>query len=125
MSNILLDANGDLDLTSGFQIVSGSNAVAQRLRNAFEFFLGEWFLDTREGIPYLQVIFKKGTELGIVSQIFRAVILRDPEIVTVIDFNMDFNRITRKLIVTFVGRLIDGGTVSLDPLVIDLSKLVK
>lgn len=34
--------------------------VAQRLTVAFNFFRGEWFLDTREGLPYYEEIIKKG-----------------------------------------------------------------
>lgn len=128
VSNLLLNTSGDLDLSNGLRLVTGSQAVAQRLGNAFRFFLGEWFLDTRLGVPYYELILRKGTDLRIVSQIFRDIITRDPEVDSVIDFRMSFDPIERVLTVQFEARLISGDTIGrgiadIPPLLIDLTEL--
>ena len=52
--DLQLDTTGDLDVSTGdLLLISGTDQTAQRLRIKLQFFLGEWFLDQRVGIPYL------------------------------------------------------------------------
>lgn len=128
MSNLLMDVSGDLDLSNGnLQIVSGRDACAQRLRNAFEFFLGEWFLDLRQGLPYFQVIFEMGTSAATIKSIFVDVILRDKEVSTVTGFDFVADKVKRSAQIFFLATMISGELLdyTVEPLIIDLSKVVR
>ncbi len=48
-------------------------------------FLGEWFLDTRQGLPYFQQIAVKNPSIRALQQLFSKVVLSVPPIVS-IDF---------------------------------------
>jgi hypothetical protein len=69
-----------LNLTTGDllippKIIRGAEAVAQRVRVRFRWFLGEWFLDERLGVPYYSDILVKNPDPILISFIFRRVLL--------------------------------------------------
>ena len=101
---------GDWDVTSGrLRLERGvTNVAATKLRNRFKFSLGEWYRDVRQGIPYREVIFRKGTSIGVVKRIFTEVIMsvqptieRVDRIVAALDAN-------RQLQVYFEARSNEG-----------------
>jgi hypothetical protein len=51
--DLALDSAGDLDLAGGGHLVEGQAAIAQRLTIRLRTFLGEYFLDTTRGLPWL------------------------------------------------------------------------
>ena len=110
MANLLLTIDGDLDFSSGgLQIVTGTEEIAQKLFVRLQFFLGEWFLDRRQGIPYFTKILIKSPDLVVIQGIFREAILTTPgveSLVGVIETELDF--ITRKLTVKFSALLTSG-----------------
>lgn len=102
MSDIKLTTAGDIDLTTGDLILlEGPDAIGQHLRIRFSFFLGEWYLDTRIGIPYFQTILKKGARLNVVRAIFQKVILDTPGVEGLRYLDLDYEGTTRALTVTF------------------------
>jgi hypothetical protein len=113
MSCFLQTTSSDLDLSSGnLQIVSSLGLiVAQKLTNRFQFFLGEWFVDTRQGVPYFQQVFVKNPNLAAIGQMFRQVIMQTPGVAAVITANLDFISQTRSLTATFVVQCDDGSTL--------------
>lgn len=55
--DLKLDSTGDLDMTNGeLSLVSGAYAMAQQIRIRLRMLLGEWHLDQRQGMPWLQLI---------------------------------------------------------------------
>lgn len=67
--DLVLDGT-DLRLTEDDEI------LIQRLKIRLQFLLGEWFLDTTQGIPYTQTIFENGANnLDVLYFIFRTEIL--------------------------------------------------
>lgn len=63
---------GDLAVFAGrLLLLSGADAVAQRLRGRLGLWRGEWVLDRSVGVPYL------GRVLGNVSEAAAAAILRE------------------------------------------------
>lgn len=90
--------------------------AAIKLRNRFFFFLGEWFLDTREGVPYFQIVLVKNPNLEVIKRLFTSLILSvSPVIVTVSKMDVYLLGPTRELVVEFEafgadGRRLEGGT---------------
>ena len=53
--DLALDSvTGDLDLTNGCRLIRGSERIIQELKIRFRTFLGEYFLDTRKGLPWIR-----------------------------------------------------------------------
>jgi hypothetical protein len=88
-------------------LVRGAAAVAQHIRQRLSFFLGEWFLDIRQGVPWFQVILNRADE-ATATAILRNVVGGTPGVLEVITFTAKLDRSTRRLSVSFVARTIDG-----------------
>lgn len=109
MADLKLDANGDLDLTDGnVTLVTGDDAIAQQITIRLRLILGEWFLDTRVGIPYFGDIFVKNPDLTRVRSIFRQTILGTPGIAAFEEFSLSVDNPTRTLSVEFRAKKTDG-----------------
>ena len=61
-------------------------SVAQLLKIKLFTFLGEWFLDTDNGVPYYQKIFGKVRSKEAIDAIFRAKIVEEPDVVEITEF---------------------------------------
>jgi hypothetical protein len=112
----LLYAELALDPTTGdlaipARIIRGAEAIAQRLRVRFRFFLGEWFLDRRLGVPYFRDVLKKNPDEILIASILRTVLLSTPGIARVDTLEARLDRPTRTLSVNFVALLEDGSTI--------------
>lgn len=116
MANLLLTLAGDLDFSSGgLQIVEGTDEIAQKLFTRLQFFLGEWFLDRRQGIPYYEKILIKNPDLIIIQSIFREAILETPGVTSLLDvIQTDLESATRKLSVRFAAQLDSGAVLNFD-----------
>jgi hypothetical protein len=110
-----VDATGDLDITSGnlVPITDVPTETAQKLGSLFKFFLGEWFADTRLGIPYFQYVFIRNPDLGIVRQILLEVINKAPGVTAVVSGDVQYISNQRSATATFQvkagGALLTGG----------------
>jgi hypothetical protein len=115
MSDFKLDpVTGDLDLSTGdLQFVTGADAVAQHLLVRLRFYLGEWFLDTRVGIPYYSQILVKNPNLAAIRTTYRQAILSTPGVETLERMDLEFDAATRELALDFSARLA-GETVARD-----------
>lgn len=95
----------DLDLsTNDAEIIDGVDAIAQNLRIRYRFFLGEWFLDVRQGIPYYERILIKNPEFADVNAILREVALTTPGVAEVDRFDSEFDGASRELRVDLWAR---------------------
>lgn len=104
MTDIRLDPTntGDIDLsTNQLELVTGTDAIAQHLLIRLRFFVGEYFLDTRQGIPYFEQILIKNPSLIVVRAIFREAILETPGVVALTQFSLFPNSATRNLRLVF------------------------
>jgi hypothetical protein len=100
------------DGTKTLVLVSGADAIVQRLRIRFGFWLREWFLDQRQGVPYVERVFVKSPALPLIETLFRRVILPCPGLVRVEDFRMSFDAPRRVLSVdSFRAVLADARTL--------------
>src|ERR1700682_74296 len=116
MSAFLTTPQGDLDISSGnFKLVTDvPTCAAQELNSKFKFFLGECFADKRLGVPYFQFVLVKNPNLGIVRQVFMAVIKSVTEITGVVSADITYVSTLRNATAKFVvstkgGVLLSGG----------------
>jgi hypothetical protein len=110
VSAFLQTTASDFDLSSGnLQVVSSVALItAQKLTNRFQFFLGEWFVDTRQGVPYFQQVFLKNPNLSAIGQMFRRILLQTPGVASVVSADLSLISQTRTLTATFTVMCTDG-----------------
>lgn len=81
-----------LDPTTGDMIfpptiAKGDDAIIQSVYAVLRFFEGEWFLDTRQGIPFIRRIFVKNPSFPTINAIFRQGLLTIPQVAQVVSFS--------------------------------------
>jgi hypothetical protein len=100
--------------------VTGTMAeyVRVKLAQRFRWFAGEWFRDTRKGVPYFQQILGRTgsvANLNTVRAIFRQVLLSVPEIASIDAFDVEFLKGTRRVTFDFRVSLVDETTLVVQP----------
>lgn len=121
MSDLLLDATGDLDLsTNDLQIVDGIQAIRQELQIRYRFFLGEWFLHPEEGTPYQLHVLKKNPNEAKVRQVFADVALTTPGVEEIRALTTSIDNATRTLTVNLELGVTVNGTLVYDSFVIEV-----
>jgi len=97
--------------TGDIQLLDGPRRIAQQIKVTLLAFLGEWFLDTSFGVPYLEEVMIKNPRSSTLQAIFRAKITDVPGVTGRIRrLEFDFNRATRDLRVTFDAETVEGLT---------------
>lgn len=76
---------GDLYISTRGQFVlaTGGDAVRQHVRSRLRFFLGDWFLDERQGFPYYRDVFRKNPNRQAVISALRRTVRETPGIAEV------------------------------------------
>lgn len=116
MRSLALDPiTGDLALSGAggaarLTLVSGADAVAQRIRGRVRLWLGEWFLDTSVGVPYLTMLGRKGGE-RYVEATLRRVIASSPGVAALESFTLTFDAPSRSASIAFRARATDGAVI--------------
>jgi hypothetical protein len=112
-----MTAAGDLDLTSGNLRLETdpAEALAIKLRARYRLFQGEYFLDTRIGVPYFQFILVHNPNLPVVKSILSKVITQTPGVKSLDTFDLTYDRGARTAAFTFrattdTGAVISGGS---------------
>jgi hypothetical protein len=107
--DLKLDTNGDIAIENDdLVLIDGVDAIAQDVEIRLTFFLGEWFLDTRLGVPWFQKILGQKPRLGAVKSLLRKAIMTTPGLLGISDFIANYDGVTRKLSVSFTGRAQSG-----------------
>jgi hypothetical protein len=113
--NLKLDKSGDLLFERGnIALVTGAAEIAQKLKVRYRFFLGEWYLDTRLGVPWIQTIFATGTPDELVRSKLMEVAVKCPGVASVEEFTYTRDRTRRQLVVTFQARSMTGERIRFD-----------
>jgi hypothetical protein len=98
MTDLKLDANEDLAIEENdLVLIDGLDAIAQDMQTRLQIFQGEWFLDTRIGVPWFQKILGTKGRLLLVKSVIRKSILTTPGVINILDLNFDFEGSTRLL----------------------------
>lgn len=106
---LLLDSNHDLVVTNGVRLTTDlATYVKQKILQRIRFFLGEWFLDQRQGVPLFEKVFVENPDMSFLSSLFRRIILGTRGVGGLVSLDLDFNRKTRKLTVSFHAKLAES-----------------
>ena len=113
--SILLDialsaASHDLLLspTNDLILIGNAERVAQQIKISLKTFLGEWFLDIGDGVPYFEEILVKNPNTMIIREIIRDRILTVPGVNTVITLDVEIDRSARMLQITHETQTTEG-----------------
>lgn len=99
----------DLDITNGdLSFVSGLDAIAQDIAMALQTWLGESVYDRNAGVPWLQVIFKRGTRPDAARFILENIIRGIDGVQDVLEINASLASATRVLTVAARVRALDA-----------------
>src|SRR4051812_35959267 len=82
-------------------MIDSADRVAQQIKINLLAFLGEWFLDTTFGVPYLESILVKNPRMPAIETILRKHIKSVPNDIKVDSLSLDWDRRTRNLYVNF------------------------
>lgn len=112
MSDILLGDDHRIKLEN-FDLVltSGSQAIAQRVKQRLLLFLGEWFLDETEGVPYLQRVLTKGENQDAIRQLFIREVAETEGIEEIEQLDFTVNNESRIGSVSFIATTTTGDTI--------------
>lgn len=106
---------GDLALKNGSPYyIEGPAYTRQKLSIRFRFFLGEWFLNQLEGVPYYSDVFVHDPDLDVISSLFKRVITGCPGVLALKRFKMTLDPVTRRAAFDFLA-VVDGGIVVVAP----------
>lgn len=103
MTTFLQTTSGDLSVSNGklSLVTDPATAGAQKLRNQFKLFLGEWFLDSRIGVPYYAAAIGVKPNIAILEQLFGNVIRKTRGVKALNNLTITFDRAHRALSVAF------------------------
>lgn len=104
---------GDLALVNGtLAIISDAAYARQRVEVSLDFLLGEWFLDTRQGVPYFRDVLVRRPNDETVRSVLRRTILNTPGMVSVTTLTTEYDTAARKLTVFFEATYQTGETIA-------------
>nr|DAR09328.1 MAG TPA: baseplate wedge protein [Caudoviricetes sp.] len=93
---------GDLIVRNGdLMIVNNGERVAQQVLITLREWLGEWFLKTSDGVPYLEYILVKNPNEAHVRQVLSEAIQSVEGVKGVTELEFAFNRILRTLTLSY------------------------
>jgi len=114
MADLKLSASRDLDLSTGdLQLVTGLDGIQQEIGIAFRLFQGEWFADTRVGIPYFsKILGARPLSQNVVRGVYRRAALLVPGVETVDEIDVELNGETRAMSISLEATATNGEPVT-------------
>lgn len=103
MYDIALSATDhDFIVTDGdIMLIDNAERVAQQIKIQLKWILGEWFLDTTGGMPYLESILVKNPNIALIRNIFRRKILEVDDVTAVASLELVIDKRQRILTVSY------------------------
>ena len=118
MVQIRQDIDGDILFENNkFSLTEhlSDEEIVQSLKQNLKTFLGEWFLDLSIGLPYIQIIFVKGTPPEVIDAALKNAIIKTEGIETLNNFqDLDLNSGTRALSAKFDVTTINGNSIPIE-----------
>jgi len=105
---------GDLAIDEGDLVsVTDMEATRQRLWITLRTFLGEWYLDITEGVPYYENVLVKNPNPADLDAVFKDAILSDPKVESLESFTLTIDSQNRQLTLSFRALCEDGEVIEL------------
>lgn len=102
MANVKIDSSDDLDFSTGnLVLIDGAAEIGQKIGVRLRMFLGEWFLDKRQGADHFGVTFTKQSTDFERRNLLQSIVLGTPGVKELLSFTFAFNPETRGMAVTF------------------------
>jgi len=109
MSDIALDADGDVDVVNNsIYLNDGLEAIRQHMQIRFQLFLGEWFLDEEAGVPWFRDVLIKNPSFVVVQEILKTVVLDTPGVIELLAFDFSYDAKVREANLSFQALTTDG-----------------
>jgi hypothetical protein len=89
-------------------LIDNAERIGQQIKITLQFWFEEWFLDTTQGIPYLEYICIKNPNLQHIRQIFWEAIQSVPDVDSVTELTLNVNAKERILSVTYTANTSAG-----------------
>ena len=106
-----LDENGDYTLGTGRDFISNSpETVAQAVKTRLGLWTGEWFLDVKEGTPWMDGILGKTNKTSNPNALIRKRILGTQGVKSLAAYNSQIDKDTRRISVQATINTIYGQT---------------
>lgn len=86
-----------LDAKGALATVDGTEAIGQHIRQRLKTYQGEWFLDVRVGVPWLDQILGYRFDPTLAEAVVKAEILSTPGVTEILSFSVKFDTVTRNL----------------------------
>ena len=114
--DILLDGiTHDLAIVDfDLKLTDGNELTVQKIKQTLLLFEGEWFLNNSIGMPYFTEILGKGNSLSRIETLYIRAIQSIPEVVEIVEFNIDENIKTRELDISFKVRDEEGNILEIE-----------
>ena len=95
------ESTNDLFVAAGGNLatVTDAEAVGQHVRQRLQTFIGEFFLDTSCGVPWLDQILGQNYDPALAESVVKAEILATDGVEEILSFSVSFDRATRGLII--------------------------
>lgn len=105
MFDIAMDINtNDIVLQNGdIMMIDNAERCAQQIAITLRFWLGEWFLNTTEGTPYLEYILVKQPNMAHIRQILTEQIQSVEGVKSVTGMELTFDQRERSLLVEYTA----------------------
>lgn len=87
--------------------------VAQRLRIKLQTYLGEWFLNIENGVPYYERVLRKGVRKEDIDVIFQTLIREEDGVLEIVEFESSLSN-TREYNMRFRVRTNEGATATIN-----------
>jgi hypothetical protein len=114
--DILLEkATNDLSIVNfDLTLTTGADLTVQKIKQTLQLFLGEWFLNDTVGIPYFSEMLDKGKSLTRIQTLYIRALQTIPEILEILEFNINEDRAKRTLNIDFKVRDEEGNVLEIE-----------
>ena len=107
--DVQLDNNGDIPIRTAY--ITGPDLVRQRIKIRLNTWRGEWFLDQRLGLPFLEWKQQKPPDVNVIRALIQREIRTTPGVVGVANLEVSLVQ----------GRIEITGRIAVEDVTLDLS----